>query len=75
VLNFYLSQEGIHVQALAELVREMEFMFEPVFYPVYSLENLIYSFVMGIIVVTLACLYPARKAGNMEPVDALQVDE
>jgi len=75
VLNYYLSQQGIHVQALGDAARGMDLLFEPVFYPVYDFGNLIFSFVLGVIIVIMACLYPAYQAAKMEPVEALDVEE
>jgi len=47
-------------------------MFEPIFYTVFSAENLVFCFVLGVVVVTIACVIPARKAAKLEPTEALR---
>lgn len=70
VLTYYLSQVGLdYYDQMLEHMEEL--VFAPVIYPVFSLENLIFSFVLGAVVTTLACLWPAVRAARMEPVDAL----
>jgi len=49
-----------------------DLMFESVFYTVFSLENLIFAFILGVVVVTIACIIPARMAARMEPNEALR---
>lgn len=72
VLTYYFSREGIHVDALAETVGGMEILIEPSFYPVFHVENLLVSFLMGAVVTILASLYPAWRAARLKPVDALR---
>lgn len=71
IITFYYSLEGIQVDVFAELMEELDVLVEPVFYLIFNFENLILSFVLGVVVVTLACLFPAYKAAKMDPVDAL----
>lgn len=49
-----------------------DLMFEPIFYTVFSLENLIFAFILGVVVVTVACMIPARMAAHIEPSEALR---
>ena len=49
-----------------------DLMFESVFYTVFSLENLIFAFILGVMVVTVACMLPARMAARLEPNEALR---
>jgi len=44
----------------------------PIYYTVFSLENLIFCFTLGVVIVTIACIIPARKAANLEPTEALR---
>lgn len=50
-----------------------ELLFETVFYTVFSLENLIFVFILGVLVVTIACIIPARMAARLEPNEALRI--
>lgn len=61
-LNYEEAMEGM----------SSEFLFEPVFYTAFSLENLIFPFILGIVVVTIACIIPARMAARLEPNEALR---
>ena len=49
-----------------------DLMIEPIFYTTFSLENLIFCFILGVLVVTIACIIPARKAAKLEPTEALR---
>ncbi len=71
LITFYYSQHGLRVEAFAELSGDMDIILEPVFHIAFNLENLVVSFVLGVVIVTLSCLFPARKAARMEPADAL----
>ncbi len=74
LINYYLSSAGLHVQSYADTMSEMDVLMEPAFYPVFNLENLVFSFFLGTIVVTLTCLLPARSAARLDPVTALHHD-
>ena len=41
-------------------------------YPVFSYQNIVFGFILGLIVVTIACVIPARRAAKLEPTDALR---
>ena len=71
LITFYYSIKGLHVQAFADAMGEMDVLFEPVFHIAFNFENLVVSFILGVIIVTLACFYPAYQAARMKPVDAL----
>jgi putative ABC transport system permease protein len=45
---------------------------ESVIYTVFSLENLIFAFILGVVVVTVACMLPARMAARLEPNEVLR---
>jgi len=61
-LNYEEAMEGM----------SSEFFFEPVFYTTFNLENLIFPFILGIVVVTVSCIIPARMAARLEPNEALR---
>ncbi len=69
ILTYYLSQRGIDYYS--HLLEDMDIILTPVIYPVFNLENLVISFLLGAIVSSLTALWPARNAAKMEPVDAL----
>src|SRR6056297_2322415 len=71
VLTKYLSVHGIDYTQAVEGMME-EFFMNPVLYPVYNLENVIFGFILGSIVTTLTCIIPARRAAKLEPHDALR---
>ena len=49
-----------------------EVIFDTMLYPVSSLRNTIFAFVLGTVVVTIACLIPARRAARLEPTEAMR---
>lgn len=71
IITKIFSVVGIdYSEALEGMSSEM--MFESVFYTVFSLENLIFAFFLGVVVVTIACMIPARMAARLEPNEALR---
>ncbi len=66
-INYYLSQVGIDF-AGADVV---EFM-ETHIYPRLSVSDVVYPFVFAVLVTLLAAVYPAYKASQLEPVEALR---
>jgi putative ABC transport system permease protein len=70
-LTKYLSVVGIDYTQVVQSTIEEVFM-NPVIYPVYNIENVIFGFILGTIVTTLTCIIPARRAAKMEPHDALR---
>ena len=71
MITLYYSQAGLYVEAFHQFTSEADILIQPVFYPTFSFENLLFSFIMGTVVVTLASFLPASKAAKLEPVDAL----
>ena len=71
LLTNYLSKVGINYTEAFESVGE-EVLMNPILYPVFSINNMIFGFILGIIVVTVACIIPARRAAKLEPNDALR---
>ncbi len=71
MLTKYLSIHGIDYTQAVEGMME-EFLMNPVLYPVYNLENVIFGFILGSIVTALTCIIPARRAAKLEPHDALR---
>jgi len=71
VLTRVFSVVGIDYSALMEGM-SADLMFEPIFYPIFSLENLVFCFILGVVIVTIACIIPARKAAKLEATEALR---
>ena len=71
LITYYYSINGLYVEEFANTVAEADFLMEPVFHLSFSLENLIFSFILSTIIVTLACFYPAFKASKMDPAEAI----
>ena len=71
ILTRVISVIGIDYSAAMEGM-SADLMFELIFYPVFSLENIIFCFILGVLVVTIACIIPARRAAQIEPTEALR---
>jgi len=71
IITKMVSVTGIDYSAAMEGM-SADLMFDPIFYPVFSLENLIFCFFLGVLVVTIACIIPASKAARLEPTEALR---
>ncbi len=70
-LTGYLARVGLDFTADLEGV-SAEVLFDTIIYPESSLSNTIFAFVLGVIIVTLSCLVPARRAANLEPTVAMR---
>ena len=71
ILTRVISVIGIDYSAAMEGM-SADLMFESIFYPTFSLENIIFCFILGVVIVTIACIIPARKAAKLEPTEALR---
>ena len=72
ILTKVFSIVGIDYSAAFEGVSSTDFLMSPIYYTVFNLENLIFCFTLGVVIVTIACIIPARKAANLEPTEALR---
>ena len=72
VLTRVFSVVGIDYSAAFEGMESTDFLMSPIYYTVFSLENLIFCFTLGVVIVTIACIIPARKAAKLEPTEALR---
>ncbi len=71
LLTAYLGKVGFdYGEALSGM--EAEVLFDTMFYPVASVGNTVFAFVLGVIVVTIACLFPARRAARLQPTEAMR---
>ena len=71
ILTKIFSVVGMDYSAAMEGIAA-DMVFESVFYTVFSLENLIFAFILGVVVVTVACMIPAKMAARLEPNEALR---
>ena len=71
LLNSYLAEVGFDYGAALSGM-EAEILFDTMFYPVVSPSNTIFAFVLGVVVVTVACIVPARRAARLEPTVAMR---
>jgi putative ABC transport system permease protein len=65
-----LAEVGINFGA--ELENMGSGLVNPVVYPVFSIENMLFGFGLGVVITALACIIPARKAAKLEPTKALR---
>ena len=71
VITNILNRIGISFGSVTEGFSS-DLLFGSTIYPVFSIENIIFGFILGLIIVTIACVIPARRAAKMEPNDALR---
>lgn len=72
ILTKVFSVVGIDYSAAFEGIESTDFLMSPIYYTVFSLENLLFSFTLGVVITTIACVIPARKAAKLEPTEALR---
>lgn len=51
---------------------DAEVLFNGFIYPGHSIGNALFAFVLGVILVTIACLIPALRAARLQPTDAIR---
>ena len=71
ILTKIFSVVGIDYSSAIEGM-STDIMIEPVFHTVFSPGNIIFCFILGVIVVMVACIIPARMAAHLEPSEALR---
>jgi len=72
ILTRIFSVVGIDYSAAFEGIESTDFLMSPIYYTAFSLENLVFCFTLGVVIVTIACIIPARKAAKLEPTEALR---
>jgi putative ABC transport system permease protein len=71
LINGYLARTGIDFTA-ATSGFSAEIVFNAVIYPLSSPGNTVFAFFLGVVIVTIACLIPARRAAQLEPTEAMR---
>ncbi|MGM0502079.1 MAG: ABC transporter permease, partial [Bacillota bacterium] len=56
--------------ALADV--EADLLMKTIIYPKFELSNLIFSFILGVVITTITAIIPARQAANLNPIKALR---
>mgnify|MGYP006285728833 CR=1 FL=1 len=69
VLNYYLSGVGFDYSAAFE---DIDVLMNPIIYPTFKLEHMLFAFAIGVIVTTMTAVIPARKASKLDPTEALR---
>lgn len=69
VLTYILQQTGID---MTQAMEGVDFEISGVIYPQLTSFNVIYAFVSGVVVASLASLIPSRRAAKIKPVEAMQ---
>ena len=68
-LNYYLSGVGFDYSAAFE---DIDVLMNPVIYPTFKIEHMVFAFVIGVVVTTITAIIPARRAAKMDPTEALR---
>ncbi len=71
LINGYFAKTGYNL-TVATSSFSSDIIFNSIIYPVSSLSNTIFAFILGVVIVTLACFIPARKAAKLEPTEAIR---
>lgn len=69
ILNYYLARVGFDYSAAFE---DIDVLMNPVIYPTYKIEHMVFAFFIGVVVTTLTAIIPARRAARLDPTDALR---
>jgi putative ABC transport system permease protein len=71
LLNGYFAKNGIDFSA-ATSGFSAEIVFNSMVYPLSSPGNTVFAFFLGVVIVTIACVIPARRAARFEPTEAMR---
>lgn len=71
LMSLYFAVNGIDLTSSVEGFSET-IVFSSIIYPSISIENAVFAFILGSLLVTLACIIPARQAAKLQPTDAIR---
>lgn len=71
LITGYLAVKGMDLGSAVNSF-DSTTLINTVIYPVSSTGNTFFAFVLGVIVVMIACLIPARRAAKLEPTEAMR---
>jgi len=69
IFTYYMSNIGLDYTAAFE---DIDVLMNPVIYPTFKAEHMLFAFVIGVIVTTLTSIIPARRAAKLDPTQALR---
>jgi len=69
-LDFFFHKTGINIQALTG--GSMDMPTTDIIYPRFGFLLLVWSFLFGVVVASIAAFIPSRRAAKIEPVEALR---
>lgn len=72
VFNVWFGRVGIDLTGVTQAMSS-EILLTPRLYPIADYRVLLYSFVLGVAVTTMAVYIPARAAGALKPTEALRI--
>lgn len=72
IITRYVSIHGLDYGKEAFEAMGDSFLMNPVIYPSFSLDHMIFAFFLGVIITSITCIYPARRAARLEPSQALR---
>ncbi len=71
LITGYFAEAGLDFTEALEGV-SADIVFSSIIYPASSVGNTVFAFALGVLIVTLACLFPARRAAGLEPTEAMR---
>lgn len=71
VINNYFAVNGIDLSAALSGF-DADIMISSIIYTHSSVFNSVFAFVIGTVIVTLSCVFPARRAAKLEPTAAMK---
>lgn len=70
VLTSYLADVGLDYAAV--VADDIGILMNPIIYPKFSFTSTYFAFGLGVVITTLTAVFPARRAAEMNPTDALK---